>query len=103
MSPTEFQTIAKNWEHQRTQLNLAIYLGGVEQSSIHAQLNGHVIRSEGNVFTVADEQNTLQIILEGCRFSYLHPKDEFPAFVNPIKIECISGEICLILPEKFIN
>ena len=52
---------------------------------------------------MANEQNTLQIILEGCKFSYLHPKDEFPAFVNPIKIECISGEICLILPEKFIN
>jgi hypothetical protein len=103
MTSSEFQALAKSWKALRTQLNLAIYLGGVNQSSIHAQIRGLVTIARDEVFGVGDEVNTLQIKLDGCKYSFLHPDETLPAFVNPLKIECPDGEICLILTNQSIN
>ena len=103
MSPDEFQALAKSWKELQTHLNLGIYLKGVKQCSIRVQISGHVKIAGDDYFSVGDEQNTMQINLKGCKFDYLHPEEKLPDFVNPLRIECPFGEVCLILIDQSIN
>lgn len=103
MSPAEFQVLARSWKELGTQLNLAIYLRGTKHCSIRVQISGQVTIARAELFCVNDDVNSMQIDLKGCKYSFLHPKEELPDFVNPVRIECPDGEICLILTDQPIN